>query len=420
MFKNKNYIVVINFIKKILTPKMYAIYITANFAKTFLIWFIAFFAVLFAIKHLDSNDKYTLSQNLIIDCYRAGSVLCDNINIIILISCIFFIIKMKNNFNFQILETFSLTSTKILFPMIIFLIFISTIKIFVLQPLIVDLENKKIAIINNNSLQDNLILKEGTTFNIIQGDNKNDFFIISGTYKEHTKEHLISTNTVVLQYENQNLIKSFVSQNAILTKNQWLLQKVNILNLINKYAKIEFADNYIIESNVKPNEIAIKIKNTEKLLKSLQLNLYDHIKLIKQNKHNDAKIQNEIDAKARVYITNEIVSLFLSFLCCLLSFLFCVSNLRNANIAKLSLKCFIVYFIILRIFHSLENITKISIYGSYCVIALSVIMCYIVYFFIINKDWCEQYTNIFKQHFKAIKAQIYLIIKIYFCKFIKK
>ena len=394
-----------NYLKSLFyKPRIYFIYIFYHFAVDFFICFFSFFLILMALKQMDGYENYSFMQNLLFSFIRSFETLLDNINIVALLSCMFFFIKTAKSFNFYILEAFGLTSGKILKPVILFVVLFSFTKIFILRPMCVRLENYKTQKLSNLSVKKIAKVKKGHKFTIVDNVNIDEYMIVSGTYDFHNDDLFKANDAMFLVYKNDVLQKVYTAKQAILKNGKFFLQNVNILfiNKVNHNKQVRYSDTLLTQQTIK--EIIVKITNTNKIQNAMKLGLYDYISVLL--KSHASSIKSSLDVKARIYLSNEIISLFNAILCCLMTFFFCVSPFRNINMAKLALKCFIIYFIILRIFHFFENVIVISNYGAFCVICLAILLCFVMYFFIVDNDWCSNFSNKIKYILCNCKSKI--------------
>jgi len=380
-------------------PKMYSVYIFTHFAVSFFTWFLIFFIVLFAIKQMDFNENYSFNQNLIFSFIKTFNKSVDNSNIILLIGCIFFIKKQLKNFNFYILQTFGLTSWQILKPMLTFVVLFGILKTFCLQPTSVKLENYLTIFLKKTNVN-NIRLKKGTNFIIIDEKNTNNYSVINGSYNFHDKKMLNFSNATILQYNNKKLTTIYTATSATVQDYVITMKNVNVTN-INIYNPTQKSyKNKQFSIGLKKEEMIFKIKNENKLKKSILTNIFDHIKTLSQ--HNGSMAKNEQEIQAKTAVSNNIIDFFNSILCCFLVLLFCLVKRGRKSFEKNALLCFIVYFIILRIFYSLEYIIKLSTYSSLCVIYISFLLCLFFYLLIINRDWCDYYLNSIKKILKKV------------------
>ena len=314
----------------------------------------------------------------------------------------FFYIWIARNFNIYVLKSFGLTSKQILRPVFIFLVILCFFRIFCLQPLCIKLENQRKIL---ESREEKIFLKEGTDFMAFDGDDVENYMIISGKYKSNDNKGLNFNDAVILKYKNKELETCYSAREALLSDNNILLKDVSITNVGNKKSWQETANDINVKTNITIKLIIKQINNTEKVKKTFLLNLYDHLGFLKGKNNN---YNNDIRKDSITYIVNEIISSVNIILCCFLSFFFCVRSARDASILKSSFNCFIVYFIILRIFHSLEKIIAYSVYIPTYIISISILLCIFTYYLILDKDWGHYYYN-------SIKKDIVIFIRKCFC-----
>ena len=389
--------------------KIYFGYIFYNFAVSFFLWFFVFFILLFAIKRMDGDDSYNFSQNMLLAISRAFNVLLDNIGIISLLSCIFFFVKTEKNFNFNILKSFGLPSKKILMPIILFLTLFNMINILALRPLDVKLTNYRKITLMRKMKNDDILLQRGADFMITDEKKHNEYTLIFGTYDKEDRRSLQFSNAVFLFYNNNQLVKNYSAKNAILQNGMFLLKNANYVNITENNDTI---NNYILKNVKIPTDLSIKdvkyqISNSNKIKNSIKLGFYDYLKTFTKK----LSIKNDVELSAKMYFLNEIISFFTTILCCFLSFLFFIFKSRGASIIKISVKCFIVYFIVLRIFKFLQVFMKFSIYSNFFVISIAYMFCAFTCFLIINKDWCNYFTLKITRRLNVLKRKINQKIK---------
>ena len=175
-----------NRIVSFFSAKIYTKHLLKTFAIDYVLWFFVFFLILFAFKQMDANDNYGLARNLMISVTRAGWRMMKMLNIVSLICCICYFIRIQKSFNFFVIEAFGVSSKQILKPILMFLIFASIFKTFVLMPTVVKLENNRQAFyLSFNSEQ--LALQQGVNFTIFDGKKTNNYNIISGSYHAHRR-----------------------------------------------------------------------------------------------------------------------------------------------------------------------------------------------------------------------------------------
>ena len=389
--------------------KIYFGYIFRNFAVSFFLWFFVFFILLFAIKRMDGDDSYNFNQNMLLAISRAFNVLLDNIGIISLLSCIFFFVKTEKNFNFNILKSFGLPSKKILMPIILFLTLFNMTNILVLRPLDVKLTNYRKITLMRKMKNDDILLQRGANFMITDEKKHNEYTLIFGTYDKEDRHSLQFSNAVLLFYNNNQLVKNYSAKNAILQNGMFLLKNANYVNITENNDTI---NNYILKNVKIPTDLSIKdvkyqISNSNKIKNSIKLGFYDYLKTFTKK----LSIKNDVELSAEMYFLNEIISFFTTILCCFLSFLFFIFKSRGASIIKISVKCFIVYFIVLRIFKFLQVFMKFSIYSNFFVISIAYMFCAFTCFLIINKDWCNYFTLKITRRLNVLKRKINQKIK---------
>ena len=363
--------------------KLYTKHLLKTFTIDYVLWFLVFFLILFAFKQMDANDNYGLARNLIISITRAGWRMMKMLNIVSLICCIFYFIRIQKSFNFFVIEAFGLSSKQILKPIIIFLVFASILKTFVLMPATVKLENaRQTFYLSLKSEQ--IALKQGAKFSFIDGKNANNYNIVSGSYYMHRSNFFDARDVVVLCYKNSLLKDVYSARKALLVDGQWNMLDVNHTSADEDKNYSIFLQKASLKSLLNVKELIMEIKNSEKIRKDFELDIYDHYKYL--TKLHKTNIKNELIEQARLYLYNEIISFFGTILCCLMAFFFCVSSTRSRNFVKVSLKCFVLYFAFFRLLHLFENLVKISTFGTFCVCMLLVLVCILFYLFILDKD----------------------------------
>ena len=395
-------------------PRKYSTYIFWHFAIDFCLWFLTFFAILLALKQMDGYDDYTFFQNLWFSFIRSFGNVLDNVNVITVLSCIFFFIRMRKMFDFNILKTFGLTSGQILCPIILFIIIFGIFKTFALRPVCIKLENHKKIQMEKWKKGETRFLKSGTSFTLIDDEGKGNYSIIQGVYNQHNEISLKFSSAIFSQYRNNNLTAIYAAQQVVLKDHVFTLSDVQKISIKNKDVQRFNLKEKKIKTKITSQELSVRIRNENKLKKTIMLGLYDHIRLLKKS-HIHNNIHDDVGIHAKTYIANEIISFFNAILCILFSFLLCTVNARNAHIAKSSLECFIIYFLILRIFHSLENIVKISDYGAFTIVGLSLSLCIFTYLAILNKDWCGYYRktifSVIRNDFNSLKTLLFKLFK---------
>ena len=376
------------------------LYIFNHFAYTFLACFFIFFAILTSFRQIDNDSGSGFVQNLFFSSIYSLNMLINNINIVTIVSCIFFFIKTAKNFNIYVLESFGLTSSVILRPIFTFLIIISLFKTFCLNPLYVQLENYKKD--KTKKIKQENLVKDKTKFTIIDDTNGNNYMIITGTYNRHTNNFFSFTKAKFFQIKNKKLTTCYYANEAILSENKFLLSDVSIANIQNNNTLQSKRSIVNLHSNQTVDKVIAKITTTGKLEKEITLDVYDCIKLLLKN---ISSIKNEAEIYAISCLFSNFLSLLNAILCCLLSFLFCVQSSREANMLKFSLKCFIVCFTILRVFDFLMKIAILSMYTIFCIASATFLLCCFVYLLILDRDWCNFYRRDF--FLKIIRFSVY-------------
>ncbi len=412
MFRNKSKLTFkkIFFLQK---PKKYFLYILIHFAKTFFIFSFIFFIVLFAINQSSSYDGYDFYKNLFFSLVNTISSMDKNINIVCLVSCIFFFIRESKSFNVYILESFGITTKQFLKPIIVFLTVFCLFKIFFIHALYVKLENFSNSITDKTKQEKNIKLKTGTSFAIISENNQNDYIIIFGDYIDHNDTVLNFENAIFLKYNNKKLKRCYTASKASLSSDKYFfLKDVNITDVVNGKNIQDISKNIKIKSIMSVKDIVVQIYNGSKIEKTILLNVYDHLKLLQKQRY--SYIVNDAENVAITYIISEIIYSINIILCCFLSFFFCVNGNRNTGTLKNIFKCFISYFVVLRLFHFIENTIIISRYISICVIGIAVLLCVFMQYLILNRDWCDLYRKEIIKDADNFLKKYYLIIRSFF------
>lgn len=377
----------------ILKPKICFMYIFNHFACIFFTCFFIFFAILTSFRQIDSDNGDGFAQNLFFSSIYSLNMLINNINIITIVSCIFFFIKTSKNFNIYVLESFGITSSAILRPIFTFLIIISLFKTFCLNPLYVQLENYKKDKTKKIKKYTNLV-KNKTKFTIIDDTNNDNYMIITGIYNKHTNDFFSFNEAKFFQIKNKKLITCYYASKAILSGNEFLLSDVIAVNIQNNDMLQNKHNVMRLHSNQTIDKVITKIITTDKIEKETILDIYDCIKLLLQNV---SFVKNKAEIYAISCLFSNFISLLSAILCCLISFLFCAQSSRGANMLKFSLQCFVVCFTILRIFDFLMKAAILSIYSIFCIVCATFLLCCFVYLLILNRDWCNFYRrNFFK------------------------
>ena len=370
-------------ITSILSLRIYTKYLFRTFAVDYLLWLLVFFLILFAFKQMDANDNYGLARNVMISITRAGWRMMKMLNIVSLICCIFYFIRIQKSFNFFVIEAFGVSSNRILQPILIFLTFASIFKTFVLMPAVVKLENNRQAFYLSLK-SEQIALTPGKKFTFIDGKETNNYNIISGSYCMHRRDFFDARDVIVLCYKNNSLNEIYSAKQAVLTEGKWNLSNVNVTSLNDRQSTTIFLQKISLNSLLNVKELIMEINYAEKIQKEFELDIYDHIRYL--TKLHKTNIKNEPIEQARLYLYNEIISFLGTMLCCFMAFFFCVSSSRCNNFVKVSLKCFILYFVFFRLLHLFENLVKISTFGTACVCLLLFFVCVLFYLLILDKD----------------------------------
>lgn len=377
---------------------LYSKIIFFNFGKIFLSCFFIIFLISFSLNFSLNFNQNSTHDALIISLYKTLKTATKNINIISIISCIFFISFTNKNFSITILQTFGISTKKIIRPVIIFLIFISLTNTFFLKPITIKLQNiknAKIHKIENTKIE----IPINTKFKLIDEYEKNKHMIITGEYFNHDNKIIECKNISLLEYENNKIIKLYQAKNSFFSNNLLLLKNIKLFIFNNTDKEIKELDEVNLKTNFKNDEIILKLQQEQKINKNIKLNLYDYLNLMYF--YQNGKEQNKVYFNARIFLINEIINLFNSILSFLIVFLFCNVKNKNKNILFPATKSFIIYLIILRIFKSFNN--QGSLYYPTLLLFLSILLCLSTYYLILNYQWGNLYYKMFKQMMLNIK-----------------
>ena len=144
-------------------------------------------------------------------------------------------------------------------------------------------------------------------------------------------------------------------------------------------------NSYSMMSTLNKATLMSNISGAHKYEKSLKLHIYDNIKLLLSNKNANGETENM--RQARLDLTNDIICLMNSIVCCFLTFILCITSSRVSNIVKISLKSFLAFFILTRIFSFLGPTIKNSNLNAFVAIMLSMTVISSFYTFLIKRDW---------------------------------
>ena len=142
---------------------------------------------------------------------------------------------------------------------------------------------------------------------------------------------------------------------------------------------------YTIKSELTNEKLMSNISGAHKYENSLKLHIYDNIRLLLSNKNANGETENI--RQARLELTNDIICLMNSIVCCFLTFILCITSSRISNIIKISLKSFLAFFILTRIFSFLGPTIKNSNFNAFVAIMLSMTVISCFYTFLIKRDW---------------------------------
>ena len=377
---------------------LYSKIIFFNFGKIFLSCFFILFLISFSLNFSLNFNQNSIQDALIISLYKTLKTATKNINIISIISCIFFISFTNKNFSITILQTFGISTKKIIRPVIIFSIFISLTNTFFLKPITIKLQNiknAKIHKIENTKIE----IPINTEFKLIDEYEKNKHMIITGEYFNHDNKIIECKNISLLEYENNKIIKLYQAKNSFFSNNLLLLKNIKLSIFNNTDKEIKELDEMNLKTNFKNDEIILKLQQEQKINKNIKLNLYDYLNLMYF--YQNGKEQNKVYFNARIFLINEIINLFNSILSFLIVFLFCNVKNKNKNILFPATKSFIIYLIILRIFKSFND--QGSLYYPTLLLFLSILLCLSTYYLILNYQWGNLYYKMFKQMMLNIK-----------------
>ena len=366
----------------------YAKYILVNFLKDLCLWMLAFFIILFTLRYIDIDYRFDLKHKLFFTFINTFDTFVGSYNIVCLVCCICFNLRLKSSFNFSILKSFGITSKQILRPMLVLLFLFAICGVFVLKPASARLQNIKKILKNQYIENEEFGLKPGLKFVFIDNENKRDYKIIKATYNNRSDEAIYTIDAIIMLYKNRILDEVYVAENAYFKDGAVDLENVNVLQKDGKnFTKVDVG-NISIQTNFNKKALIHELKNSSKLNHSVVLSVYDHLKFLNR-KEIKKNITTEANFLAREFLMEEISNIFLIFLCVLFSFLFCVSLERNTNGMKLAVECFIMYFIVLRLHHQLSQSVNISFLSSMLFCVINALFCSFVYLLILNKDWCK-------------------------------
>ena len=396
----------VKFVFSFFRTNIYSRYIFTNFLRDLCLWIFVFFVVLFALQYVDIDNRFDLKHKLFFTFINTFDTFTGSYNVVCLVCCICFILRLKNSFNFSILKSFGMTSKQILNPMIKLMFLFVICEVFVLKPLSVKLQNFKKIAEKHYFEKESFELKSGLKFVFIDNENEKDYKIIKATYNGRDSEVIYVDNATIMMYKNGTFSEMYVAKKTYIKDGVIDLEGVNYLKKDGKSFQKNSISTVSIKTNFNNKALVHELKNSSKLNYSVLLNVYDHLKFFNKK---EIKKDNTTEANflAREFLTAEISNIFLVLLCVLLSFLFCVSLERNANDMRLAIKCFIMYFIVLRMHHQISQAVILSFWSSLWFCVVNALICSFVYLLILNKDWCKTLLRFSK---KKIKNCIKLLL----------
>ena len=365
-----------------LIPSKASRYIFFTFGKEFLMWFCALFILLTTFNQIgmSTESSGSLSFMILDNILETSCQILKLTEFVILFACITYFLRTKGFFNLSMLQSFGTTTMNIIKPIVVFLVIFWTIRVFIFHPLVVKYSNIQSIYKKEHKLS---VVSIDTKFNIFEGNKAGDYMLISGTYKGGNKDIVVTRDATLLKYKNNKLVDTYYAKMAKFDKSKWVMNDVLYYN--HKKEKLEHQQSASIKSELTANNLMSNISGAHKYEKSLRLHVYDNIKLLIFDKNKNG----EIDAlrQARLEITNDIICLMNSIICCLLTFILCITSSRVSNIIKISLKSFLAFFILTRIFSFLGPTIKNSNFHAFVAIMLSVTIVSCFYTFLIKRDW---------------------------------
>ena len=381
-------VVVINkhrFIGRLLSaiiPNKASRYIFFTFGKEFLMWFCALFILLATFNQIGltteggNNLSFLIMENI---CETSCQIL-KLTEFVILFACITFFIRSKGFFNLSMLQSFGMTSIKTIVPIIVFLVIFWVVRVFALHPLVVKYSNLQSIYKKEHKLS---IVSIGTKFNIFDGKKAGDYMVVNGTYKGGNKDVIVVRDATFLKYKNNAISETYYAKVAKLDKSQWKMNDVLYYN--HQRETLRNRQSYTIKSELTNEKLMSNISGAHKYENSLKLHIYDNIRLLLSNKNANGETENM--RQARLELTNDIICLMNSIVCCFLTFILCITSSRISNIIKISLKSFLAFFILTRIFSFLGPTIKNSNFNAFIAIMLSMTVISSFYTFLIKRDW---------------------------------
>lgn len=372
------------FIGKMLSaiiPKKASRYIFFTFGKEVFMWFAVLFVVLATFNQIGmSTENYKLSFLIMENICETSCQILKLTEFVILFACITYFLRSKGFFNLSMLQSFGTTSMQTLVPIIVFLVMFWTLRVFIFHPLVVKYSNLQSIYKKEHKLS---IVSTDTKFNIFDGKKEGNYMVVSGTYKGGNKDVIIAHDATLLKYHNNKLIETYYAKMAKFDKSKWMMRDVLYYN--HKKETLAHKQSSSIKSELTITKLMSNISGANKYEKSLRLHVYDNIRLLVLNKNKNG----ETDAlrQARLETANDIICLMNSIVCCFLTFILCITSSRVSNIIKISLKSFLAFFILTRIFSFLGPTIKNSNINAFVAIMLSVTIASSFYTFLINRDW---------------------------------
>lgn len=373
------------FIGKVLSviiPSKASRYIFFTFGKEFLMWFCALFILLATFNQigLTTEGGNKLSFLIMENICETSCQILKLTEFVILFACITFFIRSKGFFNLSMLQSFGTTSMKTIVPIIVFLIMFWVVRVFALYPLVVKYSNLQSIYKKEHKLS---IVGIGTKFNIFDGKKAGNYMIVNGTYKGGNKNVVVARDATFVKYQNNAISETYYAKVAKFDNSKWTMHDVLYYN--HKKGMLTHKLSSSIKSELTNATLMSNISGAHKYEKSLKLHIYDNIKLLLFNKNANGETENM--RQARLELTNDIICLMNSIVCCFLTFILCITSSRISNIIKISLKSFLAFFILTRIFSFLGPTIKNSNFNAFVAVMLSMTVILSFYTFLIKRDW---------------------------------
>ena len=395
--KNTN---ISNIIKQQFSYTFYQKYLFKNFALEFAIWSLAILFVLFSLSYIDNSSmKLHIAKKI---SYITTKSMLDFFNIfdvLVLCVCLSFFIRSKNHFNFCILNSFGVKSFEILKPILTFLFAIWFLKLFLIQPVNAMFYNKT----NNHlkALNGQKVLKYGEVINIMDKI-EDKLFMIKGKYDKITNDRITIKTSTILQYDTNNeLSHIYYVPKLILEDNKWIIHNAFVIDNINEKKLSNYNHTFNTKTTIK--SALTSLSGTIKILTN-QTTIYDIITYfinIKKGQQTDNTNKQFVEK----FIFN-FIELFNLLICCLLTFVSCISNGRNDNFIKQIIKSFINFFILVRIFHFFINEMQNSVFFCFCVLLFDILILFLFYTMIYEKDFNRKIVNKIKKETKRFNKKI--------------